>query len=134
MNQMSFEYFQRRYFEAINLTYLSRLPSGWNWHLFTPFYREEIGCQGFIGPLPSAFLDKCPGQVRDVKNCHKDKRRIFRCPNIFVKNFKTTGGNSKVKIQKSKTDPDYRSAFLNFELTIKKGLPWQPLYNLSMDV
>jgi hypothetical protein len=29
---------------------------------------EQAGCQGFTGPLPSAFLDK------QVKNCHKDKQ------------------------------------------------------------
>jgi len=30
--------------------------SGWNWHLIQTFI--WTGCQGFIGPLPSAFLDK----------------------------------------------------------------------------
>jgi len=35
----------------------------WNWHLFLRFARDDgaelrRGCQGFSGPLPSAFLDK----------------------------------------------------------------------------
>lgn len=30
--------------------------AGWNWHHFYPDGLD--GCQGFIGPFPSAFLDK----------------------------------------------------------------------------
>ena len=37
---------------------------GWSWHLHTTRVRCK-GCQGFKGPLPSAFLDKC------FKNCRK---------------------------------------------------------------
>ena len=54
---MSLYYFEF-VFEAINLTYLSRCcvmelaPCD-------TFLKIYAGCQGFIGPLPSAFLDKC---------------------------------------------------------------------------
>jgi hypothetical protein len=41
------------------------------------------GCQGFIGPLPSAFLDK-----HDGKNCRKDRGTVFRIPNLISKYFK----------------------------------------------
>jgi len=42
--------------EAIHLTYLPRFH-GWSWHL-TSYCSHETGCQGVIGPFPSAFLDK----------------------------------------------------------------------------
>jgi len=35
------------------------------------------GCQGFIGPIPSAFLDKY------LKNWRKGKGVNFKLPNIF---------------------------------------------------
>jgi hypothetical protein len=44
---------------------------------------KEIGCQGFIGPLPSAFLDKRRDSYRDVKNWRKDSDQNFRSPNFF---------------------------------------------------
>jgi hypothetical protein len=39
---------------AINPTYLSRI----NVMELAPCRISATGCQGFIGPLPSAFLDK----------------------------------------------------------------------------
>jgi hypothetical protein len=46
----------RKYFEAINLTYLSRLFVGVE---LAPFSNKVLrGCQGIIAPLPSAILDK----------------------------------------------------------------------------
>jgi hypothetical protein len=51
----------------LDLTYLSRIGrDGIGTLPFT--MSEQAGCQGFTGPLPSAFLDK------QVKNCHKDKQ------------------------------------------------------------
>jgi hypothetical protein len=44
-----------------------------------------IGCQGFIGPLPSAFLDKCPDNYRDLKNWYKGKGENFEPPNKKLK-------------------------------------------------
>jgi hypothetical protein len=51
-------------YSKVDLAYLSRL---WRDGIgtFPHFVRNdkerfEVGCQGFIGPLPSAFLDKCP--------------------------------------------------------------------------
>jgi hypothetical protein len=35
------------------------------------------GCQGFIGPIPSAFLDKY------LKNWRKGKGAVFKLPNNF---------------------------------------------------
>ena len=62
MNQMSFEYFVQ-IFEALNLTYRS---ASRRMELAPFLFRPGLvsgektgGCQGFIGPLPSAFLDKC---------------------------------------------------------------------------
>ena len=56
----------------------------------------EAGCQGVIGPCPSAFLDK-----RCVKNWRKDNARIGFCKFVFgngedqlrtfVSNLKTRG-------------------------------------------
>jgi hypothetical protein len=37
------------------------------------------GCQGFSGPLPSTFLDKCC-----KKNCCKDKSMQRHAPKIFI--------------------------------------------------
>jgi len=38
-----------------------RFPHGWNWHLSQNCGDTIlVGCQGFIGPYPSAFLDKHP--------------------------------------------------------------------------
>jgi hypothetical protein len=42
-----------------------------------PFSRERIGCQGFIGPLPSAFLDKC------VKELLQSKVDLFQFKKYF---------------------------------------------------
>jgi len=59
-----------KYCLQLDLTYRPRPKTRWNWHLsITAFWRTSSlvtlsqakgGCQGFIGPLPSAFLDKCP--------------------------------------------------------------------------
>ena len=57
-NQMSSLILLINILKTLSLTYLSRncgmelapFPSTLDW----------IGCQGFIGPLPSAFLDKSP--------------------------------------------------------------------------
>jgi hypothetical protein len=54
---------------AFNMMSIGKLGSdlsvppaaGWNWHL-APLSRA--GCQGFTGPLPSAFLDK---QVKELR-------------------------------------------------------------------
>lgn len=62
VNQMSFQIFS----VDIRSIYLTYLPLGlnkrWNWHLSFVLPKvtgtNEAGCQGFIGPLPSAFLDK----------------------------------------------------------------------------
>jgi hypothetical protein len=46
-----------------DLSVPSRLNrDGWNWHLAFRIC-EKAGCQGFTGPLPSAFLDK---QVKEL--------------------------------------------------------------------
>ena len=61
MSQMSFEYFVQ-ILEAVNLTYRSanrRMELAP--FLFSSWISQggkKGGCQGFIGPLPSAFLDK----------------------------------------------------------------------------
>jgi hypothetical protein len=41
-------------------------------------YSASAGCQGFIGPFPSAFLDK-----RCVKNYCKDRDGVFIFPNTL---------------------------------------------------
>ena len=64
LSQTGLEYFELKGFRSLDLTYLSRyihrdgvgtLPS-----LRTGFSLSAAvaGCQGFIGPYPSAFLDK----------------------------------------------------------------------------
>lgn len=45
------------YFKAWDLTYLSAVAGGIGTFSDLPL-GNLIGCQGFIGPLPSAFLDK----------------------------------------------------------------------------
>jgi hypothetical protein len=44
--------------EALNLTYLSRLCGLELAPYSSDCMQSEAGCQGFIGPYPSAFLDK----------------------------------------------------------------------------
>jgi hypothetical protein len=45
---------------------------------------NAVGCQGFPGPLPSAFLDK-----KCLKNCRKDKAEIesAKYGNLFLLNI-----------------------------------------------
>lgn len=43
------------------------------------------GCQGFIGPFPSAFLDKFPITIGIKKNWCKDKGQNKLDANIFSK-------------------------------------------------
>ncbi len=45
----------RKYIKAVHLTYL---PAFRRMELAPFFTIGERGCQGIIGPLPSAFLDK----------------------------------------------------------------------------
>jgi hypothetical protein len=62
---MSFEYFEN-IFSARYLTYLAptfNIRDG----IGTFSRQKRDGCQGFIGPLPSAFLDKRPDRYRDKK-------------------------------------------------------------------
>jgi len=44
--------------------------------------QRRDGCQGFFGPLPSAFLDKCPEHYREIKNWRKDKGELAKNANI----------------------------------------------------
>jgi hypothetical protein len=73
-------------FKAVNLTYLFpcfdmlSMSHGVELAPFPGCYRD--GCQGFIGPLPSAFLDK-----RCIKNCCKDIISLCKVPNKKCKNF-----------------------------------------------
>jgi hypothetical protein len=68
-------------FKAVNLTYLSRQKRD-GIGTFSMFCDTQTtaGCQGFIGPLPSAFLDK-----RCLKNWSKD---IITRPKLPNKNGK----------------------------------------------
>ena len=67
------------YYKA-GLTYLSRYSIGME---LAPYFQQfaSAGCQGFIGPFPSAFLDK-----RCVKNWYKDMDGDPIFPNP-LKNF-----------------------------------------------
>jgi hypothetical protein len=47
-----------------HLDFARRDYNNWNWHLNT---LPCDGCQGFIGPNPSAFLDKRPGSETGSK-------------------------------------------------------------------
>ena len=82
--QKSFEY-ALNIFRAIlsswDLTYLSRnfLRDGVG-TLHAIAKQLNAGCQGFIGPFPSAFLDK-----RCCKNCSKDSIQKSIFPNPVVK-------------------------------------------------
>jgi hypothetical protein len=61
VNQMSFTNMLKNIFQALNLTYLSasrRMELAPFPHCVNMLTATKRGCQGFIGPLPSAFLDK----------------------------------------------------------------------------
>jgi hypothetical protein len=76
VNQMSFNIL-RKVFKAVDLTYLFRqLADGIGTFAVVCETHTTAGCQGFIGPLPSAFLDK-----RCLKNCHKDIINRAKLPN-----------------------------------------------------
>jgi hypothetical protein len=61
LNQMSFQYREKN--EACYLTYLPQ--HCWDgFGTFSPF--TERGCQGFNGPLPSAFLDKMNKELMQI--------------------------------------------------------------------
>jgi hypothetical protein len=57
MSQVSFKYFEN-YFLSLNADLSTPILPGWNWHLAQSDKIGMAGCQGFIGPYPSAFLDK----------------------------------------------------------------------------
>ena len=65
---------------AVNLTYLSCTSACSVRDGIGTLYRwlNETGCQGFNGPLPSAFLDK-----RCKKNCCKSNTMGLISPNIL---------------------------------------------------
>jgi len=48
------------------------------------------GCQGFIGPLPSAFLDKCPDTIGSKRTAAKIGGMISNCQTFFQSFLKQT--------------------------------------------
>jgi len=79
---------------------VSNLHWSWTWHLIALV--SVTGCQGFIGPFPSAFLDK-----RCVKNWCKDRTRKQNSKSFF----ESTGQDSPGGLAgKKKGEPLWKEA------------------------
>jgi hypothetical protein len=78
ISQVSFEYFEKLFLSLNTDLSIPILSGGIGTFSFAlhRFYlypgEQRIGCQGFIGPYPSAFLDKHPYVI--FKSWRKDNR------------------------------------------------------------